>query len=297
MPSICPPDRLRLVTVAAGYARRRLTVYAGIAANCVAHSIEAARPTTRPAPTRWWRGCRPTTPSARTSSMTTTACCSSEVAGPLFLYNIPITNSHVAAAGHRRRAQPAPQRAGIKNSENDLARFRALLARLGGREDFSIFCGTGAYFGQALAEGADGYVPTAGNLLPGLCQRLYEHTLAGVHGAAADCERQLREVAGLYGRDRLLGQTYGVIKAMLGVWNICGPDVLRPLATQTLDQQASVRAQFEAWLEANPGAHVPAPALYRAATGSGGRGCAGRRPGGRCTARPAWPGRGSRTCP
>src|SRR5690349_6399299 len=40
--SMAPAEQLKLVKAAADYARHRLNIFAGISANCVAHSLEAA---------------------------------------------------------------------------------------------------------------------------------------------------------------------------------------------------------------------------------------------------------------
>jgi 4-hydroxy-tetrahydrodipicolinate synthase len=246
--SICPADRLRLVRAAAEHARGRLTLYAGISANCLSQSIEAAEAYLAAGV------------DALVARLPTYFALSPEeqhayyrllldrIAGPLVLYNIPITTHMSMPLDVIEALSADPKVAGIKDSENNLPRFEELLARLGGRPDFSIFCGTGAYFAQALAAGADGFVPTGGNLVPALCQQMYAAALAGDHAAAEACQRRLQAVGALYGRDRLLGQTYGRIKSMLGVWGICAAEVLPPLATPAPSDQQAIRHEFERWL-------------------------------------------------
>jgi dihydrodipicolinate synthase/N-acetylneuraminate lyase len=251
--SLCPADRLRLVRAAAGHARGRLTLYAGISANCVAQSVEAAEAYLRAGvdalvarlPTYY-----ALSPQEQHDYFRLLL---SRIRGPLLLYNIPITTHMSMPLDVVEALSTDPQVAGIKDSESDLPRFQELLLRLGGRPGFSIFCGAGAYFAQALAAGADGFVPTAGNLAPGLCQRLYAASLAADYAAAAACQQQLHALAALYARDRLLGHSYGLIKAMLGVWGLCGAEVLPPLRTPPVEVQAAARAEFQRWLSENAG--------------------------------------------
>jgi 4-hydroxy-tetrahydrodipicolinate synthase len=255
--SLAPGERLRLVSRAAAHAGRRLTLYAGISANCLALSVEAAEAylalgvdaLVARLPTYYVLS--PAEQHAYYRALL------ARIDGPLLLYNIPITTHMSLPLDVIEALSAHPKVAGIKDSENNLPRFQDLLARLGGRPDFAIFCGTGAYFARALAAGADGYVPTAGNLLPAVCQDLYLANLRGDPDAAARCERLLHAVADLYGRGRLLGQTYGAIKTMLGVWNICSPDVLPPLQTPTPAEQTPLRHAFRQWLADN----LPSPSI------------------------------------
>ena len=65
-----------------------------------------------------------------------------------------------------------PRLAGIKDSENNPKRLEELLQRFGGRPDFSIFVGVGALMEAGLQLGADGIVPSVGNLIPDVCRKL-----------------------------------------------------------------------------------------------------------------------------
>jgi 4-hydroxy-tetrahydrodipicolinate synthase len=89
--------------------------------------------------------------------------------GRLFIYNIPMTTKVSipldvigALMGHQRLA-------GVKDSENDPKRLEELMRRFGGKKDFSVFVGVGALMEQGLKLGADGIVPSVGNLIPDVC--------------------------------------------------------------------------------------------------------------------------------
>jgi 4-hydroxy-tetrahydrodipicolinate synthase len=249
--SISLPTRRRLVATAARHARGRLTLYAGISDNCLAHCLEAAEAyhalgvdaLVARLPTYYDLGAEDMLAFYQTLL--------AAISGPLVLYNIPSTTHMSLPLEVVERLSQHPQVVGIKDSENNWPRFADLLQRLGGRENFSIFCGTGAYFDQALVHGADGIVPTAGNLLPSLCQSLYALARSGDGTRLAACQQQLLSVARLYAGSRL-GQTYGRLKAAMSLWGLCDAYVLPPLPTPSVEEQQAVRAAVQHWLSQQP---------------------------------------------
>jgi 4-hydroxy-tetrahydrodipicolinate synthase len=243
--------RRRLVATAVAHARGRLALYAGVSDNCLAHCIEAADvyqalgvdALVARLPAYYDLG--PEDMLAFYRALL------ERVRGPVVLYNIPITTHMSLPLAIVERLSEHPRVVGIKDSENNWPRFVELLQRLSGRDDFSIFCGAGAYFDEALSHGADGFVPTAGNLLPGLCQSLYAWAEAKDGARLAAGQKQLLEVARLYAGSRL-GQTYGRLKAALHLWDLCEPYVLPPLVTPARSEQEAVRAAVREWLSLQP---------------------------------------------
>jgi 4-hydroxy-tetrahydrodipicolinate synthase len=249
--SLSMRTRQRLVAVAAGHARGRLTLYAGISDNCLAHCLEAADAyhalgvdaLVARLPAYYDLG--PEDMLAFYQALL------SGTPGPIVLYNIPITTHMSLPLEIVERLSEHPQVVGIKDSENNWPRFSELLQRLSGRDGFSVFCGTGAYFDEALVHGADGFVPTAGNLLPRLCQSLYALAEARNGAGLAACQQQLLAAARLYAGGRL-GQSYGRLKAAMGVWDLCDAYVLPPLPTPSSQEQQAVRAAVQHWLSQQP---------------------------------------------
>ena len=72
-----------------------------------------------------------------------------------------------------------PRLAGIKDSENNPERLNELLQKFGGKKDFSVFIGVGALMEKGMKLGADGVVPSVGNLIPEICHRLYLSARSG----------------------------------------------------------------------------------------------------------------------
>jgi 4-hydroxy-tetrahydrodipicolinate synthase len=115
------------------------------------------------------------------------------------------------------------------------------------RPDFAILVGASALSAQGLALGADGIVPSQGNLVPALCRALYDCSIAGDRDGAEVYQEQLNAFTRLFVEDRSLAQSLGALKAMIGVLSLCGPGVLPPLLPPSPQEQENLQRQFLAW--------------------------------------------------
>ena len=251
--SIPLPMRARLVALTVEQVCGRATTYAGISHNCLSSSMEAAETYRRQGidvlvarlPTYYVL-----TGEEQHAYFETLV---GGIPGPLMLYNItatthmPIPVDVVQALSHN------PKVVGIKDSDNNPSRLNELLERLGGRDDFSVLVGVSALAAKALSLGADGFVPSQGNLVPGVCQHLYERGAQGDGAAAKAYQGKLDEVSDLVRAGRSLAQSLGLLKAAMGAISLCGPDVLPPLPTPSNAQQGAVRRAFLQWLARQPG--------------------------------------------
>jgi dihydrodipicolinate synthase/N-acetylneuraminate lyase len=130
------------------------------------------------------------------------------------------------------------------------SRTSALLERLGdARPDFSVLVGSSVLAAQGLALGADGIVPSQGNLIPALCRALYDRAVEGDRDGAEAYQQRLDAFTQLFVEGRSLAQSLGALKAMMGALGLCGPDVLPPLCPLSLEEQEVSRRQFLAWRE------------------------------------------------
>ncbi|MBO5915636.1 MAG: dihydrodipicolinate synthase family protein, partial [Bacteroidales bacterium] len=102
-----------------------------------------------------------------------------EAKAPVFMYNIKATTQMsipldvVEALSHHENM------AGLKDSERDEEKMKKSIELFQNREDFSFFCGWGAQGANSLKLGADGIVPSTGNIGPELYGNLYQAYLAG----------------------------------------------------------------------------------------------------------------------
>jgi 4-hydroxy-tetrahydrodipicolinate synthase len=236
--------RRRVIEVAVAAARGRTLVYANVAENSLADAIAtaqeffavgasaiAALPPFYFAPreielTTWFRALLDASP------------------GPVVIYNIPLT-THVsipldvigALVGH-------PRLVGIKDSENDAERHEELLRRFSGRQDFSIFIGVGALMTQGLRQGADGIVPSSGNLIPAACQEQVNAARRGDWTAVEVSGARQAEVTAAYQRGHTLAQSLAALKGLLHHRGVCGATVFPPLIAMSAAELATLREEL-----------------------------------------------------
>ena len=166
--------------------------------------------------------------------------------GPLILYNIPATTNVSIPLDVVGELVGHPRLAGIKDSENDSARLEQLLGRFGNHPEFSVFVGVGTLMARGLKLGAEGIVPSVGNLIPNTCHRL---CMAAQEGNWTEAERhaeRMKAIAALYQNGRTLGQSLATLKAALYCLGICSADVLPPLVAASERDVEELRKRMHA---------------------------------------------------
>jgi len=243
-PSVARAARLRIVERAVARVGRRALVYAGIGDTCLADSVQAGNDYLRAgadavvALPPVYFPLQPQELLAYFQALLTA------IAGPVILYNIPQTARVSIPLEVLEQLLGHPRLVGFKDSENDEKRHQELLRRFGGRDDFSIFIGVGALMSKGLTLGAQGIVPSVGNLIPGACQQLCD-TIARGDGAEAErLGKRLASVAALYQTNRTLGQSLAALKAALHLKGICGPHMLPPLRSVSEAELATLRQEM-----------------------------------------------------
>ncbi|SRR5579885_38536 len=164
--------------------------------------------------------------------------------GPLLLYNMPVTTKVSIPLEVVGKLAGHPRLAGIKDSENNPQRLETLLQQLGGRKDFSIFIGVGALMEKGLRLGADGIVPSVGNLIPAICKQLYVTALQKRWLETQTHFSRMNAIAALYQKGRTLNESLSVLKGALHLRGLCGPHVLPPLKPLTEAQLEKLRQEM-----------------------------------------------------
>jgi len=245
--SMPAPMRGRLVAVAVEQAAGRAATYAGISGNCLAESVAAAHEYRRLGvdvlvarlPTYFALN--------GDEQQTYFETLLEQVPGPLMLYNIAGTTHMAIPIPVVEVLSRHPKVIGLKDSDADLPRLEELVRRLGGRADFALLCGVTAWSTRALTLGADGCVPSTANLVPEVCQRLYDSFHRGDLPAAEAYQQNLDKLATFLRAGQSLAQSIGSLKAAMGALGLCGPAVLPPLVTPSPEQQQAVQAAFRRW--------------------------------------------------
>lgn len=165
--------------------------------------------------------------------------------GPLVLYNMPMTTNVSIPLEVVEAFLGHPKVAGIKDSENNPQRLEELLQRCGRKQDFSVFVGVGALMEKGLKLGADGIVPSVGNLIPDVCHKFCAAAKKSDWSEAAVFSARMNTIAALYQKGRTLNESLSVLKAAMSCRGLCLPHVLQPLSPLTETQIEKLRHEME----------------------------------------------------
>lgn len=167
------------------------------------------------------------------------------IRGPLVLYNMPMTTNVSIPLEVVEALLGHPRLTGIKDSENNPQRLEELLRRCGGRKDFSVFVGVGALMEKGLRLGADGIVPSVGNLIPDVCHKFCAAARKADWTEAAVFSARMNTIAALYQKGRTLNESLSVLKAAMSCRGLCSPHVLQPLRPLNETQIEKLRREME----------------------------------------------------
>jgi 2-dehydro-3-deoxy-D-pentonate aldolase len=150
------------------------------------------------------------------------------VGGPLYLYNIPQTTRLSIPLEVVERLSRHPRIVGIKDSEPDTTRQEQLCRMFAGREDFSVFCGTVPFTSKALRAGADGYVPSGGNLAPRAARDLMDQLVSGDIAAGDAAQQRIEAINAVFQKGRTITQSLAALKGTLELAGLCSRHMLSP---------------------------------------------------------------------
>ncbi|WP_297088161.1 dihydrodipicolinate synthase family protein [uncultured Draconibacterium sp.] len=158
---------------------------------------------------------------------------------PMFLYNIPATTHHVISLDVIERLSHHDNIIGIKDSQPDLNRMEESLRRWGNREDFLFLVGCAANSCAGLEMGADGIVPSLGNLFPGLYKALFVAAMQGDFEEAKHFQKITNELSAYNQKGRTVTEAIPALKALMSIKGLCGLDVLPPMMRMDAREEQS----------------------------------------------------------
>lgn len=163
------------------------------------------------------------------------------VGGPLYLYNIPQTTRLSIPLDVVERLSHHPRIAGIKDSEPDTVRQEQLCRMFAGRQDFSVFCGTVPFTSKALRAGADGFVPSGGNLAPRAARDLMDKLVSGDIAAGDAAQRRIEAINAVFQKGRTITQSLAALKGTLELAGLCDRHMLLPNLPVTDEELEAMR--------------------------------------------------------
>ena len=204
-------------------------LYAGIPANCLADSVDAAR-------FAFDSGADvvvATLPSYYKLTEAQMGGCFERLAaragGPLMIYNIPATTHHSIPLPLIDRLSHDPNIVGIKDSERDVERLMESLGLWSGRPDFSHFLGWAAKSGAALLGGGDGLVPSTANFAPGIYKDMLDAAEKREIEKVTALQAMSDELGNSYQAGRLLGESLAALKRVMEKEGLCKAYMMPPL--------------------------------------------------------------------
>lgn len=156
------------------------------------------------------------------------------IKAPLFIYNIKATTQMSIPLEVIDELSHHPHIAGLKDSERDMQRLETCIERYKDRSDFSYFCGWGAESFSSLKLGADGVVPSTGNLVPELYGKMWNAAMVSDWNLCEQMQIETDLYAQQYQPNRTLGESLASLKALMNARNICQTWMMPPLTEVVL---------------------------------------------------------------
>ncbi|WP_114748482.1 dihydrodipicolinate synthase family protein [Pleomorphovibrio marinus] len=167
------------------------------------------------------------------------------IGGPMLIYNIKATTQMSIPISVVESLSQHPDIYGIKDSERDMERLSEMIRLFKDREDFSYFCGWGAATVKALQLGADGIVPSTGNLVPEHYGEIVKAAKKGDWELSNLYQSKTDAVANIYQSGMTLGQSLAALKLILNNQEICHPFMKPPLTPLDAELVTTVMANWE----------------------------------------------------
>jgi len=171
------------------------------------------------------------------------------IQGPVMMYNIKATTQMsipvevVAELSHHANIW------GLKDSERDADRMKTFIEEYKNRKDFAYFCGWGAQSAGSLKLGADGIVPSTGNIVPEMYGNLYLAALTGKWDECFNWQEVTDNVASVYQKDRTLGESLAALKVIASFLGTCNTTMMPPLTELPETEVSLVKNRYTELLQ------------------------------------------------
>lgn len=243
--SVAVEQGVKMIEAAAKAAAGRITIYAGLAGNCVSEQMEAAKKFVA-AGADVIAATLPCyyalTPEQMMKYYTDLA---DVLTIPLMLYNITITTHMSIPVDVIEKLSHHPNIVGLKDSEDNQERMEEILRLVADRDDFAYFCGCAANSAKALSLGADGIVPSVGNYLPKMYADLFDAGVKGDTATAEDLQQKTIEIGKINTAGLTLGQSLAGLKVIMKMVGLCDTFMLPPLTELDDDTVKRIQEQVK----------------------------------------------------
>lgn len=239
--SVSVESGVKMIKAASEAAAGRITIYAGLAGNCISEQYDAAEKFIEAgadviaATLPCYYSLTPKQMYEYYKNLADT------LTAPLMLYNITITTHMSIPLDVIEKLSHHPNIVGLKDSENNIQRMEEALTLFSDREDFAYFCGCAANSAKALSLGADGIVPSVGNYLPKIYNDLFEAGISGNTEIANDLQAKTIEIGKTNTDNLTLGESLAGLKVIMKMYGLCETYMLPPLTE--LEEETVINIQ------------------------------------------------------
>ncbi len=248
-PSLSMKHKLAIVKKTGEVANKRITTFAGISGTSLHESIEQAKAykdlgidvmvTTLP----YYY------PISNDEMVRFFEQLADAIEMPLVLYNMPAMVGGAIPLDIAERLSQHPHIVGMKDSERDIERIDRSIEMWKDRKDFSFYLGWAAQSAHSVLLGADGIVPSTGNFVPDLFQKLYLAAAEGNEEEAHRLQDLTDEISLIYQKGRQLNTSLPALKVLMSEYGLCEPHAMPPMYNIVQDEQVQLKAQLRAILD------------------------------------------------
>ncbi len=148
---------------------------------------------------------------------------------PVIIYNIPATTNVSLNLEILDELSKHPNIVGIKDSERSEERLTKSIALWKDRNECSFLIGWAAKSAEGLLVGADGIIPSTGNLTPKLYNDLYFAAQKKDAQTTYALQKLSDEIGATYQSNRTLGESLKALKMLMKENGLCEDYMMPPL--------------------------------------------------------------------
>jgi len=239
--SISLESKIALVKKTVEVAKGKAVVYAGISGNCFQESVDQAKMYTDLGVDVLVAHVPFYYPLSQNHILNYFNQLASAVTLPLIIYNMPMTTNMSIDLETADELSKHPNIVGYKESERGEERMAKAIGLWKDREDFAYLLGWAAKSYEGMLLGADGLVPSTGNLTPQLYSTIYESVLAGNNAAAQKAQEKSDAISKIYQENQILCNAIPILKSLLANYKLCTKAVLLPMiAVSEADEKTAL---------------------------------------------------------
>ena len=162
------------------------------------------------------------------------------IPSPVMMYNIKATTQMSIPLEVIENMSKHPNIAGLKDSERNEQRMETCINLFRDRPDFSFFCGCAVLGMQSMLHGADGIVPSSGNVVPEMYKVFYDAFLRQDYALVQQMQEKTDQVAIVYQQGRTLGESLAVLKILMERRGLCQRWMMPPLTELKPDDVSKI---------------------------------------------------------